>query len=478
MSSGASSYGSANPGLTGPAPIFARDGIEVHQVRTPELGDSSYLVTAGGEAALVDVQRDLDRFREALAATGARPVAVLETHVHNDYVSGGAALAAELGVDYVVPAGAGYEGMHRGVREGDRVPVGPAALRAMFTPGHTPHHMSYEVCIKGQGVAVLSGGCLLVAACGRTDLISGDLTEGLARLQHGSARRIGALPDPTGIGPTHGAGSFCASSSGPDETWTTVGAEKGRNPALLLEEDEFVRTQVAGLPAHPTYYAHMAPINRHGSLGWSPPRLAQVDLDGLDRLAETGVAVVDGRPRAEFAAAHLPGSTSIEFGDSFSAYVGWLFPFGTPLTLIAGSEEDTDLAVRQCARIGIDDVRGWLGGRPDRWRGEGRPLRSFPRVRIEEMEAAWRAGGTVLDVRDATEWRGGHVPGARHVHVPRIPESLDELRSLPGPIHVQCASGYRAATACSLLEAGGLDAVLVDDDFARWAERGLPLESG
>ncbi|MGH7776666.1 MAG: MBL fold metallo-hydrolase [Candidatus Dormibacterales bacterium] len=457
-----------------PLPVLDEGGVLIHQVRTPELGDSSYLVRAGEEVAVVDVQRDLDRFRRALAEIGGRVAAVVETHIHNDYVTGGAALAAEMGVPYVVAAGSGYEGGHRPVREGDTLEVGPARLRAMFTPGHTPHHMSYQVLVGGRVLAVLSGGCVLLGACGRTDLVSPGRTEELARLQHSSARRIGALPGPTGIGPTHGAGSFCSGAVGAEETWTTVAEERGRNPAFLLGEDAFARSQTAGLPAHPSYYRRMAPINKSSPAGWAPSPIPRVDLATLAGMMGGGVAVVDGRPRAEFATGHLRGSVSIEFGDLFSAYAGWVLPFGTPMALV-GHEAEVRLAARQCARIGIEGIRAWSRASDGGPQEESR-VTSFPVVDMGGLEAAWRAGATVLDVRDPTEWREGHIPGAVNVHVPLIPERLEEVRSLPLPVLVHCATGFRAAIASSLLDAAGVEVVLVDADFEGWGGRGLPLQ--
>jgi glyoxylase-like metal-dependent hydrolase (beta-lactamase superfamily II) len=235
------------------APFVAGE-IEIVQFQTPGLGDNTYLLRSGDEAAIIDSQRDLDRFRRAIAERGVRLVAVVETHIHNDYVSGGSALAREHSATYVLPTGAGYTLEHRAVRDGEEIRVGSLRLRALHTPGHTPHHTSYEVIEGGDVQAVFSGGSVLVGACGRSDLVSPELTEPLARDQYRSAQRIGLLPGATAIGPTHGAGSFCSASAALEETWTTVAKEKLRNPAYLArDEDEFVRTQLAGLLAHPAY---------------------------------------------------------------------------------------------------------------------------------------------------------------------------------------------------------------------------------
>lgn len=455
---------------------FTGPDIEIVQFHTPGLGDNSYLLRSGDEAALVDPQRDVDRFRQALAEREVRLVAVLETHVHNDYMSGGPALVRETGAEYVVPADAGYEMEHRAVREGDEVRVGSVRLRALHTPGHTPHHTSYEVVEEGGVPAVLSGGSILVGACGRTDLISPELTEPLTRQQYRSAQRIGALPEPTAIGPTHGAGSFCAASAAADDTWTTVAQERLRNPALLArDEDDFVRAQLAGLLAYPAYYRRMAPINRHGAPAWessAPPRL---DPQEVERRMAEGVVLVDGRPRHEFAAGHIPGAINVELDPQFSTYLGWLYPAGTHFAVTLGPDQDPEDAIRQAARIGIETIDGVTD--VDGWRSSGRELASTEIVDVDGLHAAVERGGVrLLDVRQDLEWRGGRIPGAVHVHVVDLPERVDELRG-GAPVYVYCRTGHRAAIGASMLAAAGIASVPVDGGFPDWQERGHPVDT-
>ncbi|MGH7903123.1 MAG: MBL fold metallo-hydrolase [Candidatus Dormibacteraceae bacterium] len=473
---GATKITAEGTGATSSKLVFTAPGVQIRQFRTPELGDSTHLMVSHGEGALIDVQRDIDRFRTDIDAQGVRVVAVLDTHIHNDYLSGGPALAHELGVQYVLPDEAGFEPDHRAVRDGDEIAVGSARLRALFTPGHTPHHMSYQVVVGEEVVAVLSGGCVLVGACGRTDLVSAEMTEPLARLQHRSARRIGALPGETGIGPTHGAGSFCAAFGGPAETWTDVAAEWGRNPALLLTESDFVTAQLAGLPAHPAYYRHMGPLNRRGAPGWPSSALASIGPSRVDSLLSEGGVVVDARAATEFAPAHLTGSVNVELGDSFSQYLGWLFPLDTRFAFVVDDPSEAALVLRQCGRIGIDSLEGYLAGGMAAWKASGRPVSTLRVTDLGGLEAAWRARRTILDVRDDSEWRGGHLPGAIHVHVPQIVGRLPELTALAGPVYIHCAAGQRAAIAASLLQGAGVDVVLVDDDLSAWNGRGLPLE--
>ena len=470
-------FTTASGGLT-PVDIGSAAGTEVVQLHTPGLGDNTYALRSGGEMVVVDPQRDLDRVEAMLRQTGGRLVAVLETHVHNDYVSGGSALAERHGAVYCLPAGSGYTGEHRPLADGDEVAVGAVTLRALFTPGHTPHHTSYGVVEAGAVRAVFSGGCVMVGACGRTDLISPDLTEDLTRRQYRSAHRIGSFADPTAVAPTHGAGSFCAAGAADADTWTTVGRERTRNPAFLAgDEDDFVRGQLAALLAYPTYYGQMADLNRQGVGGWEaqPPRL--LSPDELASLIEDGTMVVDGRPRHDFAAGHIPGSVNIELDAAFGTYVGWLFPFGAPLALNLGPDQLAIEALRQCARIGIESFVGVLDGGAAAWATSGRPLGSYPTTDIKGLRAAMAAGDVrVLDVRQPLEWSDGRVPGALHLHVAELPARVDELQGSDTPVYVYCRTGHRTAMAASLLARAGVPAVLVDGGFPDWLALGLPVE--
>ncbi len=453
------------------------DSAEILQFHTPGLGDNSYLLASEGEAVVIDPQRDISRFRDAVARRGVRLVAVIETHVHNDYVSGGPALAAERAVDYVVPAEAGYEMRHRTIRDGEELAVGGVRLRALHTPGHTPHHMSYTVVKDGEVRAVFSGGSVLVGACGRTDLIAPELAEPLTRSQYRSAQRIRSLPDPTLIGPTHGGGSFCASSLVDAERWTTVAAERERNPAFLARnEDDFVRTQLAGLPAHPTYYAHMGAINRRGASAWEAGPLPRLTLEALERLRGDGAVLVDARPRRDFAALHIPGSVSVELDPQFATYLGWLYPFGTRFALVLGADQDPGELQRQTGRIGMDTVIGLVT--IEDWIQSGRPTEGIEVTDADGLrQAVMRGDAVVLDVRQDYEWRAGHVPGALHIHVPDLPPRVGELPP-DRPVYCYCQSGYRTAMAASILAAAGRRAVLVDGGFPDWKERGYPVELG
>ena len=290
------------------------------QISTASLGDHSYIVVVGGRAVAIDIQRDLDRFEDVLTGIDATLVAVLETHIHNDYVSGGKRLADLHDAEYVLPANTGAPYPHHPLPDGESIAVGEWKIRAMHTPGHTFNHTSYVLEAPEGPVAIFTGGSMLVGAVGRSDLLGPDHTDALLAHQFASAHRIAdSLPEPSLVAPTHGTGSFCSASDVADTT-STVGLEKQRNPALLAPNVEvFATSQVLGYKAFPAYYRYMAPSNLT-PLGAAP----ESPLPVVASLAEIdGAAIADVRPFAEFAAGHLPGSISVPLSNDTAVYLGW-----------------------------------------------------------------------------------------------------------------------------------------------------------
>ena len=439
--------------------------MEIITVETPSLGDRSYVVADGGVAAAFDPQRDVDRLLRVLDERGLRLTHVFETHVHNDYVTGGLDLARRSGAAYVLSADdeVGFERV--GAADGDEFAVGGVVVRALHTPGHTPTHLSYVVSSGGRPVAVFTGGSMLYGTVGRTDLISPEATEGLTRAQFRSVRRLaGELPADVSVHPTHGFGSFCASAPASGSDSSTIDRERETNLALTLDDEErFVERLVGGLTAHPRYYAHMAPLNRQGPppVDLSPPE--PVDPAELRRRIGDGAWVVDVRPRALFARAHLAGTVAVEGSDSFVTYLGWLLPWGAPVTLVGDTPEEVAEAQRQMARIGIDRPAGAASGGVASW-GEGGEVRSFRSATFEELAGARSRGDVaVLDVRRDDEWGEGHIDGAQHIPLHDLEARMGEVPRRE--VWVHCASGYRASVAASLLERAGHRVVVVDEDW-------------
>ena len=432
--------------------------LQVHIVDTPALGDRSYVVTDGEVAAVIDPQRDIDRILDA--AAGVPITHVFETHLHNDYVSGGRALAKRAGAEYVVHVADDVAFDRVPIAAGESVTTGSLVFTAIATPGHTPTHLAHALSCSGEYVAVFTGGSMLFGAMGRTDLIDPAVTEELTRAQYRSAHALASLlPESTEIYPTHGFGSFCSATETKGDQ-STIGKEKEQNNALTLDEDSFVTELVEGLTAYPRYYAHMGPANRVGAGEPDLSMPAPVEPAELRRRIEAGEWVVDLRDRSSFAARHVPGTLSIELADAFATYLGWTIQWGTPLTLIGDSEDQVLQARRQLVRIGIDELRGAATGSVDDL-AAGQPLGAYPRATFADLAKATDV--TVLDVRRPDEWRDGHIEHA--VHVPFYDLEGRE-HEVPGEeVWVHCKSGYRASIAASLLDRAGRRVVHIDDEW-------------
>jgi hydroxyacylglutathione hydrolase len=451
--------------------------VAVLAIETPSLGDRSYLAHDGQVAVVIDPQRDADRITALAEREGVRITHVAETHIHNDYVSGGLALSRALGAAYLVngadPVGFGREP----VGDGDTVDIGPAMrLRVLATPGHTFSHLSYAVEADGKVAGVFTGGSLLYGSTGRPDLLGPTHTAALARAQYASAHRLaGELPESVEIYPTHGFGSFCAATQAQAAS-STIGREKALNPALTLSEQAYVSSLLAGLDTYPTYYAHMGPANLSGpgTADLSPPRSA--DPADIRRRIDAGEWVVDLRDRVAFSAGFVPGSLSFPLDGSFASYLGWILPWETPVTLLGETPEQVARAQRELVRIGIDRPAAAATGRPENW-AAGRPLASLRLATFGELAAARTAGGArrpvVLDVRRRLEWDDGHVANAIHIPFSDLPGRDGEIPE--GDLWVYCHSGYRAVIAASFLAARGRHVVGVNDEFANAEGAGLPI---
>jgi glyoxylase-like metal-dependent hydrolase (beta-lactamase superfamily II) len=446
---------------------------EVVTIETPGLGDRSYLIHDGGTAVVIDPQRDIDRVLQAAQTSGVRISHVLETHIHNDYVTGGLALAEAAGAAYVVAAAEEVGFSRTAAGDGDEITASGLALTAAATPGHTPGHLSYVLRAgPGDPVAVFTGGSMLFGAVGRTDLISPEQTEPLTRAQYRSVRHLAEmLPDQVAVYPTHGFGSFCSATPTSGDS-STIGTERRANVALNSDEDAFVKELIAGLGAYPRYYAHMGPANRSGPAApdLSAPRSA--DAADLRRRIDAGEWVVDLRQRKAFAKSHVTGSISVELGDPFATYLAWTIPWGTPLTLIGDTPEQVAAAQLQLTRVGIDRPDAAAAGPTSDLAG-GR-LSSYGVCDFPALAAAWgRDGQIVLDVRRPDEWHAGHLAGAMHIPFWELEQRVGEVPA--GEVWVHCASGFRAAIGASLLDRAGRQVVHVDDDWDRAAQAGLPV---
>jgi hydroxyacylglutathione hydrolase len=449
--------------------------MQVVTIEVAHLGNRTHLVHDGRVGVVIDAPHDHRAVERAAEDAGVDIVAVAETHIHNDYVSGGYLLSRRHRAQYLVADGedVGFDRTH--VCDNETLEFGDFDLRVIATPGHTPLHVSYLATdatgVGNQSGALFSGGSLLHGSVGRTDLVDPALTTALTRAQWLTARRLCALPADTALHPTHGYGSFCSSTSASDGAGGTVGDQRGTNPALTTSRDTFVARLLEGLGPVPTHYAHMAPRNRAGA--WVPRAGWRLDDNSLAAALERGANVVDIRSSEAYAAGHLPGAIAVPAGRQCAVYAGWVTPWRSQLVVISDSEAEVEAVERELASIGIEDVGNaivdparptgaWTGLRRTDWSG----------FATEPRDPA----SVVLDVRRRDEWWSGHLPGALNIAVHELPRRIDEIP--PGEVWVHCAAGYRATVAAGLLDRAGREVVLVDDDFARVRELGIPLLRG
>ena len=448
--------------------------FDMQTIETSSLGDRSYLVDDGEVAIVIDPQRDIDRVLDLVAGRDVRITHVLETHVHNDYVTGGPELARQAGAAYVLPSGSDAEVDHIAVSDGEVVEAGRMRLKVLHTPGHTHHHVSYALADgDGDVQAVFTGGSMLYGATGRTDLVSPEATDELTHAQYHSVRRLAhELPAEAQVFPTHGFGSFC-SATPTSGTSSTIGEQQRVNPALTQAEQEYVDTLLAGLDVYPAYYARMAPINRRGPAPVDLSMPEKVDPAELRRRIEAGEWVVDLRERTAFAAGHLTDSMNVELGTNFVTYLGWLYRYGEPLTLIGESEEQVAEARRELVRIGVDELAGAAIGDIESL-ADGQPLRSYPVSDFAGLAEALEHGPVqVLDARRNDERANGFVRGSQHVPLHELADRLDEVPQ--GEVWVYCGSGYRASIAASVLDRPGRSVVLVNDSYESAGKAGLEV---
>ena len=327
------------------------------------LGDRSYLLHDGNKAFVVDPLRDPHPYLATAKDLGVDITLVLETHVHNDYVSGGLALARKAGATYGVPGGVAFEFSSEGsaLEEGDLLHVGELSVRVLSTPGHTPQHLAFQAWDAQGTKVVLTGGSLLSGSTGRTDLFGREQAKSLAEAQWGSVRRLLRELDPsTAVLPTHGFGSFCSArpstAAGSDQL--TVGAERQHNPAARLDLNAFVEDLLSNLLPIPAYYRHMAPLNLAGA---AEPRYGPVPVlapDAWPEWASKGT-LVDLRPRRRFAEAHLRGVLNLELGVNLPTYLGWVVPYTAPFVIVSESFDDVEEGRRLLSRIGREVLVGW-----------------------------------------------------------------------------------------------------------------------
>jgi hydroxyacylglutathione hydrolase len=431
------------------------------------LAQASYLVGSGGEAAVVDPRRDVDEYIEVARAEGLRIRYVIETHLHADFVSGHRELAERTGASIVFGARAEATLPHRAVVDGDELAVGDLVLRIIETPGHTSEGISIlvtDTSVSSEPKLVFTGDTLFVGDVGRPDLAGtqGMSPEQMAGMLYESLHgKLLTLADGVEVYPAHGAGSLCGRSLS-QATSSSIGEERRTNPALQpMTKERFIQLATADLPLLPQYFPKDVALNRQGAVSLHerelPPALG---LKQVETLAAAGAVVLDVRDAHAFGTGHVPGSLNVGLAGQFAVWAGILVPMESRIVLVAEGETATREALTRLARVGLDNVAGYLEGGVEALARPGVALQSLPQIGVAELRELRAAGQApaVLDVRRQAEYAAGHVPGAVHLPLDQLEARFSELDARE-PLAVICAGGYRSSAAASLLQKRGFQRV-------------------
>jgi hydroxyacylglutathione hydrolase len=445
------------------------------------LGNDAYLIVAANVAAVLDPARDARPYVEAADERDVRIVAVLETHLHADFVSGARQLAGD-GAAIYASASAGLQFPHHPLADGKGMELDGLLLTTLATPGHSTEHLAYLV--KSEPPVLFSGGALIPGGAARTDLLGEENTVELARALYRTLHeRLADLPDETVVHPTHGSGSFCSTGSGgsaggAQDRSTTLGFERKHNPLFQADSEEaFLETLLSGYGLFPPYFLRLREVNRRGPrvLG-GPPAPPSLDPSELEQELARGTWALDVRKPERYAAGHLRGVVAVPPDRSFAVRLGWVVPFGTHLVLITDDEAAARKASMKAAGIGYEDVAGWTTF--EALRDAGLPVAETPLVDADELAGRLERPGptTVVDVRNPPEWVDGRLPGALTVEFGALRNEIPEVLRR-GPVVTYCATGARAALAASLLERAGLQEVAIFPGGPdEWRASGRPLD--
>ncbi len=459
----------------------------IDRLFTPSLAQVAYFVAdeIAGEVAVIDPRRDIEGYLSWAAERNLRIVAVLETHVHADFVSGGPELSEATSAPIYTSRLGKQTFDHVPLDDGDSISVGGLKLQAYFTPGHTPEHMSYLLFDPAHGsepVALFTGDALFVGDVGRPDLLGAAQTADLAAQLYSTVTdRFLPLPDRVIVYPGHTAGSSCGKAIG-DAPDSTIGTERRNNYALQpMGRESFVDTVLKDMPLAPTYYPQLKVVNKAGSQSLDVlPDGTPLDAGAVADLLLEGALVIDTRETEEFAAGHIPGSLAIAWGSSFLEWMGWIAPFDRDLVLILGDESTYDEIRTELRRIGLDRLAGYLKGGLSAWMADRRPVDTLESVTVEELSRRLDSSDAplVMDVRRSGEWTSGHIAGAEHVYAGSLAQGADVDIDDDRTTALICGTGYRSAVAASLLKKHGHhNLVNVNGGMDAWLERGLPVES-
>ena len=446
------------------------------------LAHASYLFGSEGEAVVVDPQRDIEIYLDAAQKQQLQIRHIFETHLHADFVSGHQELAARTGATIYIGKAAGATFPHIALGDGFELRVGKLRIDVLETPGHTPESICLVLTDEEKSPApwaALTGDTLFIGDVGRPDLSTTHTPQQLAGLLYDSLHnKLLTLPNDVQVYPAHGAGSLCGRNMRSERS-STIGTERLTNYALQIKSrDEFIRQLTTNLPARPEYFLEDAAINRAGAPSLADlPELTPIPVTQLKSMLEHGAIALDVRPAEQFAAAHVPGSINIALSGQFASWAGAVLGTAARLVLIGETPEQISEARTRLARVGIEDLPGYLEGGIEGWKRAGFPLAQLQQVTVQELSTRRQSGGLqVLDVRREGEWQAGHIGGADWYPLDRFKAALPQLEQ-NAPIAVHCKSGYRSMIACSLLQRAGYNVINVIGGFDAWEQATLPVVS-
>lgn len=450
--------------------------VGLHVLEDVGLGNASYLLELGdGRALAVDASRDLRSVRATAERLGLAVAFAADTHLHADFVTGATELARRDGATLLASAAGGRRYPHTGLHDGDEVDLGGLRLRALATPGHTDEHVAFEIRDGDTTIGIFTGGSLIVGSAARTDLVDPARAEELAHAQYRSLRRLAGYDADVAVWPTHGGGSFCSAPTGDTRT-STIGTELATNALLNApDEDAFAHALLASLGTYPAYFDRLGEVNRTGPTPSPRTPMLPEELDpaAVTAARDAGAEVVDVRPVRDFSAGHVPGSLSIPLRPAFASWLGWLVELDRPLVVVRNPDQDMAEVWWQAHKIGFDHLLGQVSDGLATWRAAGRPTASIPLVGPSDV-----GGAAVLDIRQRSEFTGGHLPHASHVELGTL--ARQDSAAPPGaPTVVMCGHGERAMGAASLLaRRGHTDLAVLDggpDDWASASGRDLAV---
>jgi hydroxyacylglutathione hydrolase len=447
------------------------------------LAHASYLLASEGEAVVVDPQRDVDIYLKAAEEHGVKIRHIFETHLHADFVSGHKELAARTGAKIYIGARAGASFPHVDVQDGFELRVGKLVIKALDTPGHTPESICLVIVDEeksSQPWAVLTGDTLFIGDVGRPDLSKAHTPAELAGMLYDSLHnQLLTLADDVLVYPAHGAGSLCGRNMRAERS-STIGTERLTNYALQIKSRaEFIRQLTTNLPTRPEYFLQDAEINRQGASALSDIGDVRAIMPAeLKTMLDDGAVALDVRPGEQFAQAHVPGSINIALSGQFASWAGTVLGLSTGPVLIAESPEQLSEARLRLARVGIENVAGYLQGGVAAWKQAGFAIAEVPQITVQDLHTRLQAHASqVLDVRREPEWNAAHIDHAAWWPLDNFKISAPEI-DRDRPVAVHCKGGYRSMIACSLLQRAGFKNVTnVIGGFDAWQEAKLPVDS-